>query len=396
MIVCPVWMVTDYTLQWSPAMSINAKEERRKQQQSRMWLELTIRLALLVAIIILILDVAIGGIQLVWEDTDLQVTNQLRGSYLCFLMGCTCALLTVVVLRMPYLEHVNLLRYPASALTLHGTRQQQLSAETEDPPPAPATRAPPANAFRLPWLSSSRTTSTIDGDAAELEPFVDSADQPAAESSSINHRTTARPVHLKGWQKWTLFQTGLFSFAFWIPSLTLASFRVLYAGMVQDLVKTPGFSVYVWQLPGLIWNSGAQSGTPKWMLVTIFVILAILVVVVPIIAQLVGLTVWLVRSNSTKAKLRDILLLLHPMMCGIPFAFGILVTVPSFVDIGENLDKAVCSSIEKVVQNQCLISGGVRLAGCWFLVAQSIALEAFVFLTIRWSEPPKEYRNIVV
>ena len=178
----------------------------------------------------------------------------------------------------------------------------------------------------------------------------------------------------------------------------------MYAGMVMELIKTPAFNVYLWQLPGIVWNSGVQSGTPKWILVLTVSIIGTLVAVLPVLAHAIASLVWLipftckgrsVRAMQVRAKLRDVLQLFHPLLCGIPFSVAIFVTIPSFIDIGENLDKAVCTSIEHVVQNQCLISDGERLAGCWFLVAQSIALEAFVFLTIRWTAP-KPSPSIVV
>lgn len=377
MIVCPIWILSDYSV-------VRWKQNYRQQEQSRLWLELSIRLSLLVAFIILILDVAIGGIELEWEETNLQVHNQLRGAYMSYLLGCTCALLAVVILRLPHLQHIKLLRYPGTASPASSQRQQQIVAESDEAP-AQATHAPPANAFRLPWLSSS--VSNSDGETESLVAQDAPIQQPQPQSASSL-------TGMEKWQKWTLFQAGLLSFACWIPSLALANFRVLYAGMVVELVKTPAFSVYVWQLPRIIWHSGVRSGTPKWILIVSFVIVTILVVILPLLAQMIAFVVWMVRPGRLRSVLLDILQILHPALCGIPFSIAIFVTVPSFIDIGENLDQAVCTSIEGMVQNQCLISGGVRLAGCWFLVVQSLALEAFVFLTLRWTAP-KLNRNVV-
>ena len=412
MIVCPIWILTDYTVpSWGYIHSNNnARRARQERQESRLWLELSIRLSLLVAFIILILDVAITGIGLSWEDTDLQVHNELKGPYIAYLLGCTCALLAVVILRMPYMENLRLLRYPT---TSRQRQQHQIrsAASYEEIPITPATRAPPANAFRLGWLTSSSSTPTRDGeDNAETEALL------ASNNNSVEASPTTRlPIPatsppppttstMAGWKKWVVFNSGLLSLVLWIPALTLVQFRVLYGGMVMELVTTPAFSVYLWQLPGIIWQSGVQSGTPLWILLLTFCVIGTLVLVLPLLAHLIGVIVWLLpygcKGNSVRvlrlrAKLRDVLQLIHPLLCGIPFSVAIFVTVPSFIDIGENLDDAVCTSIENVVQNQCLISGGVRLAGCWFLVAQSIALEAFVFLTIRWTAP-KPIRGIVV
>ena len=62
------------------------------------------------------------------------------------------------------------------------------------------------------------------------------------------------------------------------------------------------------------------------------------------------------------------------------------------VDIGENLAKDICHRIEDVVQNQCLITGGVHLAGCWFTLAQAVCLELFIALTLIWTESKKQQR----
>lgn len=61
----------------------------------------------------------------------------------------------------------------------------------------------------------------------------------------------------------------------------------------------------------------------------------------------------------------------------------------------ENIDEVICQKIEHVIESQCLISGGILLAGAWFLFAQVICLEIFVILTLRWTAPKVEPHRTV-
>lgn len=373
LIVGPIWILTDCT---SPP---KRRTMALGQPLSRAWLELTIRLSWLVLFIHLFLNVAITGIELQWEDTDLQVHNRLKGPFVSYLLGCTCALITVVVLRMPYLEHVRLLSYPEQP-KLHQPAPRQM-AVTPDPTPPQATHAPPANAFQLPWL---RSTDENDDEVDARQPLLEQRSPPPSQSSSTTKR--------KSWQTVVIFQLGLLSLLLWGPALALAQFRVLYAGIIMDLVKNPAFNVYVWELPSIIWNTGVRAETPLWILILTATLMGLFVVLLPLLAQGVAMMTWI---NHGPGKWRDVLTLLHPTLCGIPFAAALIVTVPSFIDIGEDIDDDICVRIEHVVRNQCLISGGVLQWGAWFLLAQAVCLEAFVVLTLWWTAPPRPPTNTV-
>jgi hypothetical protein len=375
MIVCPIWILTDYTVPPRPGVVGNASTNNGLY---RAGLELTIRLSWLVIFIMLTLNVAISGIQIGWDDTDLQVQNELKGPFVCYLVGSACALLAVVVLKMPYLEHIKLLRYTTEKPIQHNNIP---SESLPDPPPPQALRAPPANAFQLPWLVSS--SSNEDG-TDQAEPLL-----------GITSNQPPQSASLMPYQSVVAFQLGILALLLWIPALALAQFRVLYDGLIVDLVKVKAFNVYIWQLPLLVWNTGVKAGTEKWLLIFSFSIIFIFVLIIPLIAHAVAAMAWTVRKEQIRATLTDILKLLQPAMCQIPFAAGVLVTVGSFIDIGANIDEGICVKIESFVQNQCMISGGVILSGCWFLLAQAIALEAFVFVTLRWKAPPKPQSIIV-
>jgi len=406
MIVCPIWILTDYTVP-------RRKFVPQQQQQlfSRSWLELTVRLSSLVSFIILTLNIAIRGIELSWADTDLQVHNEIRGAYLSYLVGTSCALTTVVILRMPFLEHIQLLKYPYqkenAASTRHARANSNFSAVSAEVPPPRALYSPPPNAFSLPWLSSkhgrngnSATADPVENES-ETERLIEPEGTPQQASNPSPTRqsqqsvpTTVPPCKISKNQKIILFQAGVLAPLLCFPALVLAQFRVLYDGLVVDLIKTKAFNVYLWQFPQIIWHTGVQSGTPKWIMVVTFSMICLVVLILPLVAYLVAVLAWM--RPRLRPVFRDVLQLLQPTLCGIPLAAAIVVTVPSFIDIGEDLDEDICTQIEKVIQNQCLISGGVRLAGCYFLLAQAIVLEIFVALTIRWTAPPKTSNNTVV
>jgi hypothetical protein len=374
MIVCPIWILTDYSVPPRPGVMGN-NAMTNIVGPFRRWLELTIRLSWLVIFIILTLDVAISGIELEWDFTDLKIQNELKGPFISYVVGSACGLLAVVVLRMPYLEHIKLLRYTAEKPTQNNNIQQSYSLP-ESPPPQ-ALRAPPANAFQLPWLSSL----SANGDGSDVtEPLL---------GTPSNQQQPTQSTSLTPYQGLVAFQLGILAFLLWIPSVALVQFRVLYDGLIVDLVKVKAFNMYIWQLPLLVWNTGVKAGTDKWMLILLFSIIFTFVLIIPLVAHAVAAMVWMVRKEQTRAKLTDILTLLQPAMCQIPFAMGLLVTVGSFVDIGGNIDAGICVKIESLVQNQCMITGGVIFSGCWFLVAQAITLEAFVFVTLRWTVTPK-------
>jgi hypothetical protein len=96
MIVCPIWILTDYSVPPRRGVVGNAMTNNGLY---RVGLELTIRLSWLIIFIILTLDVAISGIQIGWDDTDFQVQNELKGPFISYVVGSACALLAVVVLR---------------------------------------------------------------------------------------------------------------------------------------------------------------------------------------------------------------------------------------------------------------------------------------------------------
>jgi hypothetical protein len=208
------------------------------------------------------------------------------------------------------------------------------------------------------------------------------------------HSASASSTSISFYQQVAIFQLGLLSLILWFPVMALGQFRVLYDGLVVDMFKNKAFNVYLWQIPKIVWDSGIDGGTPKWMMIVVFCLLFLFVLVLPLVAHLAA-TMTLVRGGRSRLWWRDFLKLLQPTVCGVPFAIAILVTVPSFIDIGENLDKGICQKIESIVQNQCLISGGVRLAGSWFTLAQATCLELFIILTLRWTGP-KRRQHVVV
>ncbi|CAB9503020.1 expressed unknown protein [Seminavis robusta] len=382
MIVCPIWILSDFS---EPPRRYGANGFVRP---NRLWLELSIRLSWLVMFILLALDVAIGGLELTWDETDIQVHNELKGGYLSYLLGCTCATLAVVVLRLPYLEHLQIWGCADNHHHNNNKPQQeppQLVAPELEPPPPQALRAPPLHAFRMGFLSSNDLSDTERADNTT--------------TATDLFQQTPFTTRVQPWKSLVAFQLGILALLLWIPAMALPTFRVLYDGMVVQLVKTKAFNTYIWQLPLVVWRTGVKAGTDMWMLVLTFGILLTVAFVIPVMAHAVASMIWWQthgqQATTTRAnKLRDILKLLHPAMCQFPCALAMLVTVGSFDDVGENIDGFICVQIENVVENQCLVSGGVILSGCWFLVAQAVALEAFVYLTLLWTAPKRQ--NITV
>lgn len=376
MVVCPIWILSD---SGAPPRRRQNRMFPLGQPWSRLWLELMIRLSWLAAFIHMTLNVAISGIELQWTDTNLRVHNAFKGPYISYLLGCTCALLCVVVLRMPHLEHLKLLGYPGQDKPKRNPRHVQAGAP--EPTPPPATQAPPATAFSLPWLSSFSQDD-------EQDEANNQAQQPLL--GSPHSRTPKQPIPI--WKHFCMFQLALLSVVMWFPALALPQFRVLYSGLIMEMIKVPAYNVYVWQLPTILWHSGIRASTPAWILVMVFVLVGTFAIFLPLVALGMACKTWYQhyqQRDSYGSKWRDALILLHPLLCGVPFAAGLIVTVPAFEDIGENIDDDICIQIEKVVQDQCLISGGVVQWGAYFLLAQAVAVEGLVVLALWWTAPPR-------
>lgn len=275
------------------------------------------------------------------------------------------------------MQHLKLLGYPGQQPKRNP--RQVVASSVPEPTPPQALRSPPPNAFQLPWLNSSDDYD----DPNEME-------RPLLENGGRRPQSSL-PQVIQPWKHVVIFQLGLLSLLLYFPALALAQFRVLYSGLVMELIKVPAYSVYAWQLPHIVWHTGVRANTPLWILILTGMIMGTFVVLMPLLAYGAAIMTWL----RGRGKWRDLLTLIHPTLCGVPFAAGMIATVPAFINIGENMDGDICNQIENVIENQCMISGGVILSGAWFLLAQALCLEAFVTLTLWWTAPPRPPTNTV-
>jgi hypothetical protein len=191
------------------------------------------------------------------------------------------------------------------------------------------------------------------------------------------------------WQKFTAFQLGLLSTVLWIPALYLPMLIVSYSGVAREFLQTSSLRIFVWQVPSTIWQQQAgQTTTPVWILIFLIILLLVTMLILPVLATCLGILAWLGEgkwSNCSQAWLYAI----HPALGGIVFSVALLGTVHALTPLGEytlNHQETwgICKELKQLSGEPCLAVHARLLPGAWFYLVQSIVLETFVIVTLRW------------
>jgi hypothetical protein len=358
MILCPSWTVGDYNERfvylprttgcWIP----------------RVVFESVLRLSLLAFFILAILDMGISSIEIENNDTKMRITNRTRGGLVCYTLGMTCAIGVVVILRLASLGR------PAAP---------RAEADTNHPSATP--RAPPNRAFQLPWRND-------DEDSRQLQrPLLEDNDEEALRRSMQVPSETTDYHGLSFFKKTIVFEVGLLSTVLWLPALFLELFEVHYEGLASTFMTELTFSIRFWEVPAVVWQRGVTAETKGWMLLALGTVLVSFAYVLPMLATILCIAAWRTKPSASRFC-RNMLWLIHPCLCGITFALAMLLAIPAFGPIGDYLleeeTSGICKRFEEITDASCLRMDASPSLGLWFLFGQSVALEAFVLVTLGW------------
>ena len=372
MILCPVWTVSDHkarltTRQQQPQPQ---PQQTNSAQTPRIIFESLLRFSLLAYFLLALLDVGTSSIEIVSNDTKFSITNQTRGGLVAYALGMSCALGVIVILRSTRRRVTEYIPAP-------------VSSEENYRPSLP--RPPPNQAFQLPWHLSANENSQeqqrpllADDDEFQGQVETMQIQQGGLESQDISFCKKA-----------VLFEFGIVATLFWLPALFLPLFQLNYGGLVSDFMAEVSFSIKLWELPAVLWQRGIAAGTPKWMLLSLGLVLIMFVYILPMLATILSICTW--RMKSTAGTFcRSTLHTIHPCLVGIVFALALLFAIPSFEPIGEYLldegTSGLCKKFHIVTNDTCLTISGKPDLGLWFLIGQSIVLEIFVILTLCWKK----------
>jgi len=373
MILSPTWIVSDYNQNHASMPII----QRMRTWQARGTVETIVRWALLILFVLMLLDLTTAVVELHWTDTVLQVRNRAVGGLSAYVSGIASALAAILVLRSPRKAVKN------------GSKSTARAAAVA------AIRSPSPTAFQHPWRLVEEPSMTV----LEEGPTVPAAGPKRHYASEVSTpeliQETAsvvaavihhEPVKLTFRHRVLVFQFCLLAAVFWIPSLYLPLFRVSYGGVAGDLMTAQSRSLFLWQIPALLWAQGIQAATARWMLLGIGFVSMNVVLVLPVVAFCLGITTWLGEADMSRRS-QHWLYCIHPALGGLVFALALIATVPSLEPLGNLwLDSStVCDQFRQATGEPCLTITGKLLPGAWFFLAQSIVLDIFAVLTLQWA-----------
>lgn len=207
------------------------------------------------------------------------------------------------------------------------------------------------------------------------------------EQLACHHSESSATTTLSFGQKVWAFQLGVVSLVFWIPALYLPLFYISYTGLAREFLTTRHWSVFVWQVPRLLWTQGRAAGTAIWLLLLVGVVVLSCLLIVPLIVTCLCLTTWLTEGSVRRKSCHWLDCLAPVSSGGLVFGLALVTTVPALETLSEAVldGSTICDIVHNVVGETCLVMHGRLLSGAWFYLAQSIVLQAFCVVTLKWS-----------
>lgn len=371
-VLSPTWVVGDC----QKSVSL---ERRMRTWQARGFFETTVRFSFLLMFVLVLLDLATAVIELHWTDSVANVRNRALGGLAAYVTAMASAIGVILVLRSPG--------------KIRGSFTIAASGDFPGQRQAATIRSPPPQAFQHPWRLVDGPNMSVLEEEPEPRPnaqqFVpDASSTPELIEENVSMMTPTRPTKLSFGRKVLVFQVGLLTAVLWIPSLYLPLFRISYTGLAREFMTVSSLKVFLWQIPALMWTQGVQSSSATWILLAVGFILIAVVIVLPVVATCLGISTWL-GENTLSYRSRSWLYCIHPALGGLVFAVALIVTVSALHPLGNLLldedGTGICVKFQQVVGEPCLTLTGTLLPGAWFFLLQSIVLEMFVAVTLRWS-----------
>jgi hypothetical protein len=348
----------------------------------RIVFEHLVKFSLLIVFVLTILDVGTSSITLSGAKTKVEILNSMRGGIVCYAVGSACTIFAILILRGS--------RKELPELTFHATTPDGVAV-------------PPQQAFQLPWLRSSRQPATSsntndnddNNDAAvnDVEDVNGELQRPLLQAESLfDTEGTSTGARLTSYcEKAIVYEVGLLAVLSWLPALFFPFVQLNFSGLAADFISKKRMEVNMFQLPHLLWKRGIAAGSQKWMLLSVGSVVLTFVYVIPLLVTIVCLWAWASLSTQGRQRYRVFIQWCHPAMSGIVFVCAVLIGVPALQPVSEFLITSntggVCTQFKQFVGEDCLALTGTVELGTWFLLAQSIALELFVRLTLYRTRP---------
>jgi len=261
-------------------------------------------------------------------------------------------------------------------------------------------RSPPPQAFRFPWHPQSQEQeddeiimsvledppNTSSPSASQTQLSRVSTPELIDESPSRTGQVTSFSDTISFCHKILVFQMGLLVVALWIPSLHLPLIQLDYSGLAKEVMTASSKRVFLWQIPGIIWLQGIEAKTSSWVLMALCVVVASTLFIFPILATCFGIFCW-ISDEQWAIKSRYWLYQVQPAVGGIVFVLTLVAVLQALKPLSSfSIDgSSICEKFAKLVGDDCLVLTGHLMAGGHFYIAHSILLEAFVYLTLKWS-----------
>ena len=372
MIVSPTFVLAD-------SMSPILYASRSRSWTGRGILECLMRWALFTFYVIMLLSLATSFIELQWTDTTIQAGNRARGPLAAYLVGITCAVALAGLLRSP----------PASGAIGSTVEEAETSSGIA------LVRSPPPHAFQHPWMpinQEDQPAMTVLEETSQ-EPFDRKREEPTPSGLSTpdlvpeNDGGEGKSSDLSFWKKFAAFQFGLLSVILWIPVVYLPFVHISYGGVATNFLSESTLRLYVWDISFSLWRQGVEFGTPIWILLTASSILLLTTMVLPLLASCLGVVAW-VGEGELSTKCYAWLFACNPALGGTVYAVAVLAMTHALTPLSQSLlnqeSAGICQKFSDMTGETCLDVSATPLPGIWFYFAQSIMLELFVLVTLKW------------
>jgi hypothetical protein len=178
---------------------------------------------------------------------------------------------------------------------------------------------------------------------------------------------------------WPLVQ---FEYQSWLPRSAPASWSSWSSSSTATTLTT---TMTMSKLPALLFSSSLQQQG----LGTLFVhaVVVTMLLVVPVILTILAAAAWLGPTRPVRRHWRSVLYALHPSHAGLPLVVTLLLLVPG-QGHSESLPylSSMCSLVQTSGGGPCWQVSFTVQPGVWWVLTQAVALEAFVAVTLHWSE----------
>jgi hypothetical protein len=334
-------------------------------------MECSIRWALFLFYFLAVLQLAVDSMQLHWTGSSITVHSQAKGGLVAYVTGVASALLALVFLRWP----------PSQ---IHNNTRPVATETAQNEPPLVRTVVPSED--ETPSMVVLEDTSLIEGPVVSFHPVLHDENENNG-SLSVDapwYANLLTPTHKSLFCRTVLiYQLGLFSVVLWIPAYTLPLLQW----------SSPQFSpdpqpLTLWSLPQMLGQSGAAAGTSDWIIGLLGIVLMTTVFVAPVMALALSIAVWCVAPKQSRVC-QSWLYACHPLMGSAVWCMALLVLTPALEPWSRQLlanNTNICQAIRTWVPvDDCILLQAEFQPGVFLLIVQTVCLEFFVVLTLRWS-----------